>query len=238
MATSGVTTWQLNTNAIINAALRKAAVLSEGQTANTAQLATGLEALNSMLKAFQTKGMPLWAIREYAFPLTATKTYAMGIGQTINSPAPLKIIQAYIADTTDGSTVDLFVQTHNDYNLNQPQGPATGCPINLEQEAGLQIMTMRLWPSPDAYSVTNRQIHITYQRPFEDMVGATDNMDFPQYWTDAVIYGLAWRLAPEYGVPLMDRDSLGKQAMLFLEEALSFGLEEGSFYIMPAWNRR
>ncbi len=67
------------------------------------------------------------------------------------------------------------------------------------------------------------------------MVSGTDTLDFPQWWHEAVIYGLASRLAPEYGIPLQDRSMYQKEAEYFLQEALSFGTEEGSLYLAPDW---
>ena len=72
-----------------------------------------------------------------------------------------------------------------------------------------------------------------YQRPYEDMNTATDDFDFPAYWTEALIYGLAWRLSGEYGVPIQDRATIMKEAEYFHAQALSYGTEEGSIYFMP-----
>lgn len=235
MSTSGVTTWKLTASEIIDAALRKLSAISSGVSATTQNRTDGLQALNGMLKLFQTKGMPLWAISEQTLTLTATRTYSLGIGQTINVPAPLKVIQAYLKDTSTGYSVPLDIRTRYDYNLMQPASTTSGCPVHVEYEPGNQIGTLHVYPLPDTYSIANRQIVIVYQRPFEDMVNLTDNLDFPQYWHDAVVYGLATRLAPEFGMPIQDRTVIKAEAKEFLEEALSFGTEEGSLFIMPAW---
>lgn len=233
MTTSGITTFNLSRDAIIAAALRKLAVISKGQSAETLDITNASEALNVMLKTFQTKGMPLWAIKETSIPLTATRIYSVGIGKTLNIPAPLKIIQAYIKDNLTGYSYPLNIQTHYNYNITNPVSTDTGVPVNLKYEPGNQDGIIYLWPTPDTYSITNRQVVISYQRPFEDMVSAVDTIDFPQHWLEAVIYGLASRLAPEYGLPLPDRGDLRNEAKYFLDEALSFGTEEGSLYFMP-----
>lgn len=235
MATSGTTTWQLTVSQIIDAALRKVAALSSGTSATAANQADAMVALNAMLKTFQTKGMPLWAIKETSFPLTATRTYTIGVGQTINVPAPLKIIQAYNKNVASGSSVPMNIRTRFDYNQMQPVSTTTGYPIDLEYEPGNQTGTIRIWPLPDSSSISNNQITIVYQRPFEDAVALTDNIDFPQFWHEAIIYGLASRLSPEYGVPLQDRTILKAEALEYLKEALEFGTEEGSMFIQPNW---
>lgn len=240
MSTSGVTTWQMTSDQIVEAALRKLAVISSGVSMSSTQRTEAVQAMNAMLKTFQTKGMPLWAIKEYSFALTATRTYAIGASQTVNTPAPLKIVQAYIKHTTDLTSIPLRVNNRYDYNQTQPVSTTDGIPVELEYTipGQTQIGTIRVWPQPDSDSVSNRQITLVYQRPFEDMVNTTDNLDFPQFWHEAVIFGLAWRLSPEYGLPLKDRDDLRDMAKYHLDEALAFGTEEGSLFIVPDWNGR
>jgi len=68
------------------------------------------------------------------------------------------------------------------------------------------------------------------------MINGWDEADFPSYWMDAIIYGLATRLAPEYGTAKDDRSILSAEARMFLEDALSYGTEEGSLFLMPNWS--
>jgi len=44
------------------------------------------------------------------------------------------------------------------------------------------------------------------------------------------MYGLATRLAPEYGIPAADRKVLWQEMNIIKQDALNFGLEEGSLY--------
>jgi hypothetical protein len=232
MATSGVSTWSLTRDGLINAALRKLGVLSEGVAASATQLTTGAEALNSLLKHLMTKGMPLWAIKEYTFSTTLTNTYNIGNGQTLATPMPLKVLQAYRIESTGAANIPMEVKSHFDFEL-LPVNAATGKPISLMYQPLSTYGVIRMWPTP-ADTVTT--VTITYQRPFEDFVTGTDDLDFPPYWTDTIIYTLAWRLAPEYGVGIQERSMIAKEAALFQDEALGFGSEESSIYLMPDWS--
>ena len=234
MATSGTTTWSMNRNEVINAALRKLAVLSGGSTPETYQITDANVALNAMIKAFQADGMPIWAMKEYSFnTVIGTSAYNIGASQTINTPMPLKIIQAVRASGTSYSNVPLNIYT--DYNFRLlPMANSSGTPVNLYYQPLSTYGTINLWPKPDSVI----SITIRYQRPFEDMTSSTDDFDFPPYWMEALIYGLADRLAPEYGIPLQDRQLLTKQALIFKGEALGFGTEEGSVFIQPDWSGR
>lgn len=236
MATSGTTVFELTRDEIIAAALRKLAVYGDGQTATTTQLTTASQALNAMLKTFQTYGMPLWAIKEYTFALTSgTSTYQIGVGKTLATPLPLKLLQAQLINTDDESSTPINIYTHYDFNL-LSNNSSSGLPVTLMYEPLASYGIINVWPEPDATAAADYQITITYQRPFEDFSAGTNTPDFPSYWTEALIYGLAWRLSPEYGVPPNDRTALAKEAELFKQLALDFGVEEGSFKIMPNWN--
>jgi hypothetical protein len=230
MSTSGVSTWSLQRDSVINGALRKLSVLSGGSSAQAWEITNAAEALNAMIKGFYVDGMPIWAIKEYTFTTTAgTASYNIGNGQTLATPMPLKVIQGYRIESTGASNIPLNVYNHYDYNL-LPVNATSGEPVNLFYQPFSTYGTVKLWPTPIDATTT---ITIVYQRPFEDMVISTDDFDFPSYWTEALIYGLAWRLAGEYGTPIMDRQNLQKEAEFFHQQALSFGTEEGSMYFMP-----
>ena len=230
MATSGVSTWSLQRDAVINGALRKLSVLNGGSPAQAWEITNAAEALNAMIKGFQADGMPVWAIKEYTFPTVAnTASYNIGNSQTLATPMPLKVVQGYRIESTGASNIPLNVYNHYDYNL-LPVNATSGEPVNLFYQPFSTYGTIKLWPTPIDATTT---ITIVYQRPFEDMVAATDDFDFPSYWTEALIYGLAWRLSGEYGTPIMDRQNLQKEAEFFHQQALSFGTEEGSIYMMP-----
>lgn len=234
MATSGVTTFSMTGDQIVNAAMRKIAVLGDGQSPSATQLSNATQALNVMLKSFTVKGMPLWVMSEYSLALTATRTYTFGIGQTVAIPAPLKVTQVVRVDADADSQVPLNVRTHYDYNL-LSAGSSEGPPTTYWYEPLNQTGVLHVWPTPDTDSIANQTLKIVYQKPFQDMVSGADTLDFPQWWHEAIIYGLAWRLTGEYGVPLQDRNTIKQEAIYFLEEALSFGTEEGSLYLQPDW---
>ena len=234
MSTSGTTTWSLQRDAVINSALRKLVVLSGGSTPAAYEVTNAAEALNAMIKGFQADGMPVWAIKKYTFTVTSgTSSYNIGTTQTLATPAPLKVIQAY-RNQTNSVNIPMNIYTSYNYNL-LPLTISSGVPINLYYQPLATYGTVNVWPIPDDSTTT---ITLVYQRPFEDMTSALDDFDFPAYWTEALIYGLAWRLSGEYGVPLQDRSTLSKEAEFFHSQALSYGQEEGSLYLMPDWSGR
>lgn len=235
MSTSGTTTWSMQRDSIIAAALRKLAVLSGGASPEAYQITNASEAMNAMLKTFQTDGMPLWAMKSYTFTtIVGQSQYVIGDGQALNTPMPLKVTQAWRNVSSNSSNVPMNIYTDYNYNV-LPLATSSGTPVNLYYQPMNTSGNINLWPKPADATTT---ITLRYQRPFEDMNSATDSLDFPSYWTEAIIYGLALRLAPEYGVPLQDRQLLEKEAEFFHQQALSFGTEEGGLFFQPDFTGR
>jgi hypothetical protein len=229
MATSGTTSWTLNRDQVIKGALRKLGVLPSGGSPTSAQLSDCSEALNAIIKACHADGMPLWKITSHTFTVTdGTASYTIGPSQTLNTSQPLKVIQAtYVV--SGGENAPMNVYNRYDFN-NLPQENTSGVPINLYYQPLRTTGVIKLWPTP---SDSTTEITIHYQAPFEDMNSASDDFDFPAYWMQALIYLLAWTMAPEYGIPPTDRKTLSDEARFWKAEALSYGSEEGSMYFQP-----
>lgn len=230
MTTSASTNFSVSRDDLIKGALRKIGVVPQGESPTADQITEGAFALNLLVKAWQADGMPLWAIRTTAIPLTLNvNTYAIGTGLTINVDKPLKVIRAWNRDSASNVDIPVRVITHQEYDI-LGNKTSSGNPIQIYYEPQRDSGMLYMFPTPDAVSVAKNQIYITYQRPFEDFDASTDTPDFPQEWYDAVLYGLAVRLAPEYGVPIDQRQLLGREATDIKLTAMSYGTEEGSLF--------
>ena len=230
MATSSSTNFTVTRDQIIAGALRLCGAVALGETPTANQVTEASEALNMLVKAWNADGMALWAIKKYDLPLTlSANSYTIGVGQTVNIPKPLKVIQAILHDTSSNVDIPMRILTRDEYNR-LGNKTTTGQPIQIYYDPQRDYGTLYTFPAADATSVSRKQIQFTYMRPFEDFDASTDEPDFPQEWFEALKYGLASRLAGEYGISLDDRKQLMQEAILIKNEALSFGTEEGSFY--------
>lgn len=225
MATSGSTSWELTRDQIINAAYRKTGYLSEDQTLSTTALNNGVEALNSIILLYATDGMPLWK------RITTTVTPS-ATSQVYTVDAALKITQVVLKDTISSVQYDLIEKSLYDFNRLPQQTTSGGIPVHYTAQKTINGYTVSIWPlTSDATSIAQKTINIVYQKEFDGFVSASDTPDFPQFWTQALIYGLAVALAPELGVPLSDRQLLMKEADAYRIMANSYGDEDGSVYM-------
>jgi hypothetical protein len=237
MSLSGITILDETRDGIINSALRKIGAISLGQTATTQEFTNATEALNNLVAEYQTLGMPLWARLQYNLPMVVNQSqYVIGVGQAVNIAMPLKILQAWTIPNTGGSIQELWPNSIDIYNRlpKNPAGP--GNPSQYTYQPQIDQGTFSIWPAPDANTVTNRLLWISYISAFQVFNSSTYNPYFPREFNNALIYGLCDLLAPEYGVPLEDRGMFKKEKMEHLELALDFGLENASWTFQPMEN--
>lgn len=231
MATSGSTNFATNRDSLIAGALRIIGAIAQGETPSATLYTEAAEALNMLVKAMQADGMPLWALKKYSITLTATGDYTIGLSATVNTPKPLKIIQAFLRNTSSSVDIPIRIITRQEYELLGNKS-STGNPVQLFYEPLISTGVIHVHPVPDATVAAAYTLHIIYQRPFEDFDATADEPDFPQEYYDCIKFGLADRIAPEHGLSIQERQDLRSRAKELRMEALSFGTEEGSMYLM------
>ena len=234
MTTSSSYNWDMTRDEIITDAYALCGAIDENDTLNATQITKGARVLNGLIKTFAGKmGMPLWAVVTTSFPLTAnTSTYTIGIGSTINSPKPLKILQAWHRDTSTDFDTPLNVVSLQEY-FKLGNKFVDGVPVQLAYEQGNTTGTIYVYPEADTYSVANREIWIRYQRPFQDFDASGDTPDFPNEWNLALTYNLAIALAPSLGVPPNDLNTLKQSAKEYTEDAMEAEIENASIFLQP-----
>ena len=235
MATSGSTDFSIDRDGLISGALRIIGVLDpESGTANATQITNGAEALNMIVKALHSDGMPLWAIKSKTITLVADQAGYTPTGLSISRP--LKIVAAYRSDITGTDEVDtpMEIITRDEY-IQLGNKATNGPPILLYYDPQLTsaLATVYVYPTPDTTVATNYNVKIYYQRPFEDFDASTDTPDFPQEWYSTLKWKLAAELAFEYGVPGSRIDRIIEKAEMEHEKVLDMGMEEGSIYFQP-----
>jgi hypothetical protein len=237
MATSGSTDFSLTRDDLIRQALLDVGAIDEGQTPSATQVSDASMKLNMISKFWHADGMPLWAMKQTSFALTAATSYTIGVGQTISTPRPIRVYSAFLRDTsaTPDTDTPINILTRDEYNSLSSKS-TEGRPIGLfydPQGGATAFGTIYLWPKPDTTAIANCSCFVTYQRPFEDFDAASDTPDFPQEWFLPLQVFLTWAISYQYGMPRSDRDDLLLKAVNLKMEVLNAGMEEGSVYIQP-----
>jgi hypothetical protein len=236
---------------IIKAALRRCRAYDpeDATTISTVQYNNAAETLNFILSHWQAHGLPIWCRKTTSMTLVeGDADYTIGSGATINVNRPLMVTQAYLRDSTDSANpvdIELDIISQQEYHA-LPNKMAEGRPVQLYYDAAYDgssnsgttaAGTLYIWPTPDATTATNCTIKLLYQRPLLDYNASTDVLDMPQEWFEAIRLNLAWKIAPEYGLPVSEYDRLGIEAKDALNLALSWDTEQTPVFFQPEYRR-
>jgi len=159
-------------------------------------------------------------------------TYAASAGKnvytyTIPMETPLDI---YSALRNSDGTIDIpmsYLSYQEYFNLPN-KNLATNNPVSYNYDRQLSQSTIRLWPTPDRAGTI---IKFTVGRKISNLDFNNENPDFPDEWQEAIVFGLAVRIAPFWG---KHKDqgfiNLKMAADEALTRALWFDSEPGSIY--------
>ncbi len=224
MATSGNMAWELNRNELIARAYAKIGIPGEGNTLSAIQITDGAEAINAVIATAVTDGMPLWK-RTVSTQTPSTTSQVYTIANAV------KIAAVFLVDS-GGTSYEIYNKSL--YDFNRLPTNSVGVPVNWTWQPSIEGGTVSIWPlTSDSSTVSTKTIKIIYQKEFEGFTSSTETLDFPAYWTLALIYKTAVLLAPEHGIPLEDRKMLMTEAAAFWKNATDYGDEDGSLYITP-----
>lgn len=162
-----------------------------------------------------------------ALPGDASATNVV-FAYTTKIQRPLRIHSAYWRDINNND-IPLRVMSQLDYDELSVKFN-TGKPIQLYYDPKLNEGVLSVWPTGD---IPTDVIRFRYERPLQDFDILTNNPDFPIEWGDALIYALAVRMAPTWGLTLPERQLLKAEADEKLENALGFDRENTGIFMQP-----
>jgi len=235
MATSGVTTFRSNMLDIITGAYETCRVIDPSEPLSDQQLRSAQKVLNQMLKGFIKHGLELFALKRGTITLTqGTQSYTCGPGGTGLTERPLMITDAWYRETTSNDSPLEIISREEYWNLGDKT--SEGIPNEIYYDPQDNLGVLYIFNTADA-NTAGKTIELVYQRPFEDMVSTTDDLDFPVEWEEAIEWGLAARIAHRNGVTTNKVSQITAQAKTFLDEVLGWDAENTSIYLQPQFNR-
>lgn len=189
MALSGVRDQADTVTQIVTDALGKIYVAVGGETVSAEDLAKGIRVLKHMLRTWAVDGVRLWLINDQTVTLVAgTATYALTV-------RALDVSQAWIR--TDGNDTPVRILTREEYNR-LPDKTASGSPFSLFVDRDLAATSVTVYPVPDATSAANDSLRVTTKYQIQDVTSGGEDIEVPPEWTEALVYNLAVRLAPDF----------------------------------------
>lgn len=210
--------FNLTRNEIVERAYRIIGKLSMGETMSADMMAQAVIALNAMIKSWQSRNVFLWTIREFTQSLVSnTPSYSLAAVE----PPVYALDSAYLRIDNDDRLVDVASwRQYTDLNDKTTKGDPTLVAIN-----NAITPTLYVWPVP----TQARTLYYTGIVKLKDFDSAGQTPDFPVRYLEAITFGLAHKLACEYGLPLQERRELERQAQSEFQEAKSGERERAEF---------
>jgi hypothetical protein len=229
-----VAIYTLTRDQVINGALRVLGVIGAGDTPTPQDYTNCSEALNLYMKKLQTKGMPLWKVEDLQVPMIPNQyVYTLGPTGNIITDRPLRVVMAFIRDP-NGNDTTLQVISRQEY-MQQGYKPSPGIPNQVYYDPQLGNGVLYVFSNP---SMSNWTIHLQVQLPISDVLTPSATPEFPPEWFECLKFGLADRLALEYGTPAQVRGELAQRAAMELEEMTDWSQEEADTFFSPDFRFR
>lgn len=194
---------------LVTEALAMLGVIDENAALQPFDLERGTKQLGLMLKSIQAEGATLWMRRRLTVDLIEGDVdYIL----SDNSITALDVVQATVSTDEEGTDeLPVTMISRRDY-MDFPDKTATGRPVQVwfhsDEDDG---PTVTVWPVPDASYVLN----LDHREPFSNITNPSSEIEIPDYWMEAIVYGLAKRCgfpfgkvgSPEYaGIVQMAKD--------------------------------
>lgn len=226
MATSGSVDFNLTANQALNTALELVKVTPNTVDAGANDAATARKHANLMLKTWGANER-LWITTEGTVTLLAgTASYSLSAARRVSS----------VRRRTSGIDTPLVELSRREYR-DYPMKASTGYPFQWYFDPQRSIRTLYVVNVPDATIAASTTLPYTYQRVIEDLDSLNDDIDIPQEWLEAFVYGLAARLLVPYGRFVADPTSSGQivqHANTLYAQLTASDDEDASVFLQPA----
>jgi hypothetical protein len=132
----------------------------------------------------------------------------------------------YDSSAADGSETEIDMISRSDYE-NIPSKTSEGVIVQAYYDPQLVSGKLYVWPTAD---YCGDKLVLSIDRPIDDVVADTETIDLPVEWMEAITYGLADRISPEYQLPLEEQNMLATRALTSYNRILNFNRGETSIY--------
>jgi hypothetical protein len=234
MSTSGNYSINGKRDVIVKRSLRMVGAYSSTGSPRAEQLRDAIVSLNLMIKSWQMEGF-LWTKAFAELTLIAAKrNYSLGSGgdtcvyqgTAVGIQRPMRVYSGTLLQSS-GTEIPLVLIAQEDY-LAIPNKTSVGKTTQIYYQPTLPLGTLFVWPVPN--TGTTDKLVLLVDRPLCSMDSDTDDFDFPDEWLDTLAYGLAARIAPEYGLPIAERQLLQSEAISMREAHIGFDRDEASTF--------
>jgi hypothetical protein len=229
-------TYSVDQQTLIQSSFRLIGQFNDDTPPPATDLSNAAQALNLMIKYWMSKNYPLWCVTDLSFTVVQGQTsYSIGPGSTTTGLTPYRVLRIpmarlqYASPTNYPLQVPLIQLSRQEYDQ-LGQKTAQGIPNSYYYDPQLTNGVLYLYLTPNSQANT---VILTCQRPIADVINSTDSFDFPIEWLNALKWGLAEQLLPEYFVPEPVAARVERNANKYLEDMMNWDQEEAATFFTP-----
>lgn len=185
---------------IINLALKMANVLGVGQNPSAEDTNDAFTMLNMMMAQWQRRRYMVYHLVDTAITGDGSTSYAIGPGQVINIARPAKIESAFARQTPGGTSYPVdyplnILKSREDYNRISLK-TLNAFPQYVFYDSGFPVGQIYVWPLIN----NTYELHLTVMEQLQTFNTPADPVNLPPEYLAALMYNLALRLYPMYGL--------------------------------------
>lgn len=180
---------------IIARSMRLIGAIASGEMPTSAEATDALAALNSMLSSWRNQPLMAWTVDEIVAPVVpGQQAYTMGPGSDIDTIRPLDIENARLR--WNGVDYPMTIIDQAAWSLLRVKTLQSNLPQYVWPSGDYPLTTLSLWPTP----TIPMEIIVGVRVPLESIPSLAADIALPPGYEDLLAYGLAIRIAPEYGI--------------------------------------
>jgi len=183
---------------LITLALKQVGVLGVGQTASAEDINDAFKMLNMMIGQWAVKRNLVHQILDVPFVCNGSQTYTVGPGANFNGPRPPKLIGAYarqLVPTPIDFPLDLLESMTDWVRISIKSMPSIPSVVYYDPQYPLGVL--HVWPVPSS----TYELHLLMLAPLSAFSTPYVDINLPPEYEEALMYNLAGRLYPMYGMP-------------------------------------
>jgi hypothetical protein len=200
----------LTAGTLINAALRQIGAYAPGETPTADDTGSGLEALIMMVQSWSAKNIRIYFTEQDTYTIGAVVPITIGSGGMMNTVRPNSIQGAFVRDSNavDHALKIVGGDTYRKMSLKSFGSSPEILYYNPEYPLGL----IYIWPTGGG------TLYLDSLKPLIDPTALVSTISFPPEYNEAIKWGLAVRLCPEFGKQLTpELATMASQSLDFLE---------------------
>lgn len=220
------------------------ATANQGATTITLASVTGMS-INDVIGVVLSTGLTQWTTIDNINSLTVTLHNALTSSATNGTSVytytpsdvisrPFDVMRArYVMNIASSTPIvrPLEMKARTDF-YNLPSPTTQSVPTVFYYDTQLLYSNLNIWMTP---SVETDVVQFTYKQRLQDLINATDNIDFPQEWIYPIVMNLALLIAaiPAYGLSSTINPVFAQLAQQCYATAKSLARDMGPSYVVP-----